>query len=146
MRVGVHRRGAKGAVMRGEVLIGRICTPLTVRAGLVGFVAAAMVLPLWALSRSAATAVAGLMHLIVLVVALVAMLRSVRRSDPAGSCSRLFLAGSLAAVAAGNLIRVCLTVLTGSTPVPSLADPVIMAWVPLALIGFWKMPRREGSG
>jgi diguanylate cyclase (GGDEF)-like protein len=127
-------------------VIGWSGMPLAGRACLVGLAAAAMVLPLWALPSAAATAVAGLMHLIALVAALVAMLRSARRGDPAGSRSRLLLAGSLAAVAAGSLIGLCLTVLTGSIPVPSLADPVTMAWVPLAIIGFWKMPRREGSG
>ena len=111
---------------------------------LVALAGAAMMLPLWALPRPVATAVAGGLHFVALLTAVTWMARSARRGDQAGARFRWSLAAALVAVAAGSLLGLVLTLTTGAIPVPSVADPVSLAWVPLAVYGFWKVPRREG--
>ncbi len=119
--------------------------PLLVRATLVASLGALLVAPMWALPVALATGVVGAMHAVTLLVALTAMVRSARRSDPAGRLFRWCLAGSLVAVAAGSVIGIVLTATTGAIPVPSVGDPVTMAWVPIALFGLWRVPRRNAE-
>jgi diguanylate cyclase (GGDEF)-like protein len=116
------------------------------RGALVTLAGAGMTVPLWALSPSAATAAAGAMHLGAMVTALFAMAASARTGDQAAARFRWALAAALAAVAVGAVIGLVLTLVTGAIPVPSVADPVTLAWVPIAVYGFWNVPRRDGTG
>lgn len=101
--------------------------------------------PLFALPSREATSVAGLMHVGALAVALGSMIRSTRTSDSAMRRPRMLLAAALGASASGALIGVGHVVVGGSIPVPSLADPVTLLWVPLAARALWLVPTRTGG-
>jgi len=110
----------------------------------VSALSAATVVPLWALPSQTAGAVAGVLHLATLLVAVLFMLRSARSGDPAMRRPRRILAAALITSAAGALLGLAYVVLAGSIPIPSIVDPVTLAWVPLAVFGFWLVPTREG--
>jgi diguanylate cyclase (GGDEF)-like protein len=103
------------------------------------------IVPLWALPSANATAAAGLMHALALVTALVCMLRSARSGDPDMRLPRKLIAASMSAVAVGSMISVGYVLTTGSVPVPSLADPVTLLWVPFAARALWLVPTRSGG-
>jgi diguanylate cyclase (GGDEF)-like protein len=115
----------------------------TVSAGALSTAAgAASVVPLWALPPVPATAVVGLMHIVALSVAAAALLRNRSGGRPIRRSRRLFAFG-LATVTVGNAVSIGFVVLAGAVPTPSVADPIILSWVPLAAYGFWTMPSRD---
>ncbi len=120
--------------------------PVAAAAAATAGLGALSVVPLWALERETATALAGLMHAAALAVAIVAMIVAARASAGPMRAARWCFVASLTAVAAGTLIAVGYVVTVGAVPVPSLADAVLFLWVPLAILGFWRVPTRDGIG
>lgn len=112
---------------------------------LVAVAGACSLLPLYALGRSTATAVAGAAHMVALLVAAVLMLRTARRGDAAMRRPRLLFVASLLASATGALVALGYVARNGSVPVPSVVDLVAPLWVPLAAWGFWSVPTRVGQ-
>ena len=102
-------------------------------------------LPLFALPSATATALAGLAHALTLAVALTAMIVAARSGDAALRRPRALLSGALAAAAAGIVISIGYVATVGSVPEPSVVDAVSLAWLPLAVAGFWLVPRARGG-
>jgi diguanylate cyclase (GGDEF)-like protein len=111
----------------------------------VAVLGAASVLPLWALPTSGAIALSGVLHVVAMLVAAVLLLRPFVPMDPSLRRSRRFLAASMAAATAGNVVGVGYLAVLGSVPVPSAADVVTLLWVPLAAYGLWLVPSHDGS-
>jgi diguanylate cyclase (GGDEF)-like protein len=116
------------------------------RGWLAGGVAAASggsVLVLSPLPTGTATGVASGMHVVALAVALVALMQGARRGDAPMRRTRYWLAGSLLVTVVGSVAGLGYIAVQGSVPVPSLGD-VAIAWVPMAIVGFWLVPTGQG--
>jgi diguanylate cyclase (GGDEF)-like protein len=73
------------------------------------------------------------------------MLVTARSADTAMRRPRRLFAAAMIAPALGTLIGVGYVLAQGSIPVPSLADPVSVAWFPFAVVGFWLIPTARGG-
>lgn len=94
--------------------------------------------------QSLASLVSPLARGITLLTAMVVMARSTRHSTGSLRRARWLFAAALAASGAGAVISLGYVVVKGSVPVPSVADPVTLLWVPFAIAGFWFVPARDG--
>jgi diguanylate cyclase (GGDEF)-like protein len=101
------------------------------------------VLALAPLPTSTATGLASAMHVVAMGVALVVLVRGARNGDGLMRRTRYCFAGAVLATVVGALAGLGYVVAQGSIPVPSLGD-ISLAWVPLAVVGFWLVPTRNG--
>jgi diguanylate cyclase (GGDEF)-like protein len=99
-------------------------------------------LGLFALPTGTATVVATAVHAVTLVGAIAALLLGPMSSRELLSTRRL-LAAALVASGGGLVVATLLAGENGVVPVPSIADPISLAWVPLAVLGFLRVPRKE---
>ena len=106
---------------------------------------AASLLPLYALPLDVASPLASLGHSLALVVAAVLMLRAAAAGEATMRRSRQLFAAALTASATGGAIGAAYAVQTERVPIPSLIDPVTLMWIPLAVVGFWLIPRQAGT-
>ncbi|MDX6215801.1 MAG: diguanylate cyclase, partial [Frankiales bacterium] len=103
-----------------------------------------VMLALYALPSGTATVIAGGVHAVTLILAIGALLLRARGTRELLATRRL-LAAALAASGGGLIVATLLAGEDGVVPVPSIADPISLAWVPLAVLGFWRVPRQQQS-
>lgn len=115
------------------------------RTACVALLGAASLLPLYALPIELATPLAWLGHSLALVVAAVLMLRAARGGEATMRRPRQLFAASLGASATGGVIAVGYALINDTIPIPSLVDAVTLMWIPLAICGFWLIPRQAGT-